>query len=289
MLAETDASGAATVTYEGFLAGADKVTASGTAGASLLVSNPAHVTWDVGKDVTYLDLSSSPSGGTVNQSVTLRASLSDVSLSPAATIAGAAIHFTLGASSCNGTTNAQGVASCSVTPPAAGQLVLSASYSGSTTYTSASASESFGVIAAAGSPPGPPTIDSVSAGEDGITVDFSPPANGGSSPITSYTVTCTSSDGGATGSKTGGKSPITVTGLTSGDTYTCVVDASNAAGPGTPSGASNAITLPAQAPTRAAQPIPALGRWTVLALALLVALIGFAALTRRRASHGTRR
>ena len=288
-LGRTDASGAANITYAGSLDGTDTVVASGPAGGVTLTSNPATIAWGAGKDLAFLDLSTSPSGGIVGQPVTVRAALSDATMNPVTSIAGAAIHFTLGSASCNGTTNAQGAASCIVTPATTGQLVLFASYTGSAIYTSASASVSFSVLAAAGSPPGPPSIDSVSAGDGTITVAFSPPANSGGSPITSYTVTCTSSDGGSTGSKNGGKSPITVTGLTSGDTYTCTVDASNAAGPGTPSGASNAVTLPAQAPKRAAQPIPALDRWGELALALLVALVGFAALARRRARHGITR
>lgn len=59
-----------------------------------------------------------------------------------AAVAGASLHFTLGAQSCNGSTSASGVASCSIMPSSAGQLVLSASYAGSSVYTSAVASQS---------------------------------------------------------------------------------------------------------------------------------------------------
>jgi hypothetical protein len=59
-----------------------------------------------------------------------------------------------------------------------------------------------------------------------------------------------SSDGGATGTAAGSSSPITVTGLTNGRTYTCTVAANNSAGTGSPSGASNAFVA------KAAQGLP---------------------------------
>ena len=44
-----------------------------------------------------------------------------------------------------------------------------------------------------------------------------------------YTATCTSRNGGAPGSVSGDTSPISVTGLTAGKTYTCTVAGNNAA------------------------------------------------------------
>src|SRR6185312_9456604 len=55
-LATTDASGAATVSIVGTLAGTDTVTASGLAGASTLISNAAVLHWVAGKHVTFLAL-----------------------------------------------------------------------------------------------------------------------------------------------------------------------------------------------------------------------------------------
>ncbi len=281
-LATTDASGAATISYVGALTGTDKVTASGTAGASELTSNPAHVTWIAGKHLTFLDLSTSPSGGIVGQPVTLHASLSDVTLNPVAPISGASIHVVLGAQSCDGVTGADGVASCNITPSTTGSLVLSASYLGSALYTSAAAAQNLAVLAAGGtgSPPGAPTIGSATPGEARITVTFTPPTNDGGSAITSYAVTCTPVGGGTPVTATGSGSPITVLGLTDGVTYTCTVSATNGAGPGAASAASNQAT-PLATPSVVQQPIPALARSGELVLVALLALLAGMALRRR--------
>ena len=71
--------------------------------------------------------------------------------------------------------------------------------------------------------PDPPTITSVTAGYTIINVFFSPPANNGGKPIRSYKVF--SNPGNIV--ITGHSSPITVTGLTNGVTYTFTVVATN--------------------------------------------------------------
>jgi hypothetical protein len=48
--------------------------------------------------------------------------------------------------------------------------------------------------------------------------------------------------GGVTGAKTGTVSPLTVTGLTTAKTYTCMVKATNARGAGLASASSAAVT-----------------------------------------------
>jgi hypothetical protein len=60
---------------------------------------------------------------------------------------------------------------------------------------------------------------------------FAAPMNNGA-PITSYSVTCASSNGGVTRTKTGAASPITVTTLSPGKTYVCRVSATNSRGTG---------------------------------------------------------
>ena len=54
--------------------------------------------------------------------------------------------------------------------------------------------------------------------------------NSNGAAITKYTATCTSSDGGTTRTGTNTRSPLNVTGLTIGKTYTCVLTATNAMG-----------------------------------------------------------
>ena len=91
---------------------------------------------------------------------------------------------------------------------------------------------------AAATAPSAPTNVAATAGNTQATVSFSAPASDGGSPITSYTVTSTPGNLTATGAS----SPITVTGLTNGTPYTFTVHATNAAGPGPESSASNSVT-----------------------------------------------
>ena len=90
-------------------------------------------------------------------------------------------------------------------------------------------------------PPGAPTIGAVTAGNGSIAVSFTPPASSGSSPIIDYVATCTAS--GSTRSQTGATSPITVTGLTNGTTYSCSVTATNSSGAGSASASVSATPL----------------------------------------------
>jgi hypothetical protein len=60
-------------------------------------------------------------------------------------------------------------------------------------------------------------------------VTFSAPTSDGGANISSYTATC--SDGTHVFTKSGPTSPLVVTGLTKGVSYTCSVTASNTNGP----------------------------------------------------------
>ncbi len=96
--------------------------------------------------------------------------------------------------------------------------------------------------------PGAPTAVTATAGNAQALVSFTPPASNGSA-ITGYTVTSNSSGGAAgTDANAGSTSTAhTVTGLTNGIAYTFTVTATNVAGTGLPSGASNPVT-PAAVP-----------------------------------------
>jgi hypothetical protein len=93
-------------------------------------------------------------------------------------------------------------------------------------------------VGAPGTPP-PPTVTKVASGS--LKVTFKAPAPNGA-PITSYTVKCSSPNGGVAGSQTGPKSPLTVSGLTAGSSYRCRVRATNARGSGSASLRSALVT-----------------------------------------------
>ncbi|MFM1771494.1 MAG: hypothetical protein RLZZ71_636, partial [Bacteroidota bacterium] len=96
--------------------------------------------------------------------------------------------------------------------------------------------------------PGAPTIGTATAGNGQATITFTAPVSNGGSPIISYTATST--PGGITGTiSQAGSGTITVNGLTNGTTYTFTVVATNAAGSGEASAASNSVNVTLPAPT----------------------------------------
>jgi hypothetical protein len=128
-----------------------------------------------------------PTTGTYGVPVTLTAKLTDNSTSPAAAIAGETLHIGFGAESCSGSTDSNGVASCSVTPldsPGGSPYTITASFAGdSPTYLASSdTSKSFTVMKApttttlAVSPASP----SVFGQPVTLTATVSPNDNGGS-------------------------------------------------------------------------------------------------------------
>ena len=77
--------------------------------------------------------------------------------------------------------------------------------------------------------PGSPSAVSASAGNGAATVSFSAPSSNGGGAISSYTASCVSGTSAAI-SATASASPITVSGLTNGLSYSCSVIATNSAG-----------------------------------------------------------
>ena len=92
-------------------------------------------------------------------------------------------------------------------------------------------------------PPGAPTIGTATAGNGQASVAFGAPADDGGVAIGSYTVTASDLTDAARGGQTasGPTGPITVTGLTNGDSYTFTVTATSFA-LGAPSASSNVVT-----------------------------------------------
>jgi Fibronectin type III domain/Glycosyl hydrolases family 16 len=82
--------------------------------------------------------------------------------------------------------------------------------------------------------PGAPVIRTVTPGKTDATISFLPPSWNGGSTISWYVVTAIDDTNPANGRqlKEAGKSPVTIDGLTTGDTYQLTVSAINAAGSG---------------------------------------------------------
>jgi len=148
-LARTDASGQASFSYTAISDGMDTIVATATVNNTTLTSNKARVTWTAGKHVTFLTLNPSPTAGAPGQPVTVIASLTDVSFTPPDPVIGALVTFTLGSAQCVGTTNNNGVASCTLTPGTAGMGTLQAAFTGTPQFVGSTASIGFNVIAAA--------------------------------------------------------------------------------------------------------------------------------------------
>ena len=92
--------------------------------------------------------------------------------------------------------------------------------------------------------PGAPSGVMATAGNASASVSFSAPVNNGGAAITSYAVTAIdSTDPAGDRTLSGTSSPMTVSDLTNGDTYTFDVTASNSIGTGAPSGASAPVSL----------------------------------------------
>jgi hypothetical protein len=108
------------------------------------------------------------------------------------------------------------------------------------------ASDASAPITPVGAPDAPTSVvASYTSGTTQSSISFSNPANNGGASITSYTVT--SSPGGFTA--TGSSSPLVVTGLAFGTSYTFTVTATNGVSTSNPSSPSNSITTVMVAPS----------------------------------------
>ena len=132
---------------------------------------------------------------------------------------------------------------CTITPGGmltfvtAGTCTINANQAGNSSYLPApQVSRSFTVNAVV---PAAPTIGTAVAGDTQVSVAFTAPVNTGGSSITGYTVTPNPLD---VAPVSGAASPIVVTGLTNGQSYTFTVTADNVAGTGPASAASNPVT-----------------------------------------------
>jgi hypothetical protein len=143
---------------------------------------------------------------------------------------GLAVSFSTQTPVC--TVTAEGV----LTFVATGSCTIRADQAGNASFAAASSvSQTIDVTAVK---PEAPTMGTATAGDGQASVSFTAPLSDGGAEITLYSVT--SSPGGLTG--TGSASPLVVAGLSNGTAYTFTVTATNAAGTGQMSAASNAVT-----------------------------------------------
>jgi hypothetical protein len=108
-----------------------------------------------------------------------------------------------------------------------------------------------------------PTIGTLSnAGATSLSITFTAPSDVGGGAITGYIAVAIDSSSGATLTGTGASSPVTISGLTTGNTYTAKVAATNAFGSGPLSAASNSA-VPALIPFSQSYTTP--GSYTFIA------------------------
>jgi hypothetical protein len=151
------------------------------------------------------------------------------------TVDGGTVRFTDNNATigCDAVTLTNSTATCAVTFTTAGTHPIKAVYSGDATFAGSAGTQNVTVNPVV---PGAPIIGKATAGTRSVRVAFTPPRSNGGAPITSYTVTASNGK-----TATGTASPITVTGLTSGQAYTFTVTATNSAGTSPASAASNRV------------------------------------------------
>jgi hypothetical protein len=122
--------------------------------------------------------------------------------------------------------------------PAAGLMVYNTDSNKPNYFNGLNWIEVTGAIVGGATEPDAPTGLFATAGDGEASLEFNAPANNGGAPITNYIVTTDP----AGGSGSGNASPITVTGLTNGTSYTFTLVAVNAVGSSVASAPSNAVT-----------------------------------------------
>jgi hypothetical protein len=151
-LASSTVGGSAPFSYTAVHQGIDTIIASAVMSGAGYASEPAVVTYGAGQHATFLTLNASPDSANQGAPVNLSANLTDYSVSPLAPLSGQTVAFSLGGGNCSGATDANGNATCQITPSNTGLLTLSASYAGNSTYLSAADAKDVNVIAPTATP-----------------------------------------------------------------------------------------------------------------------------------------
>ena len=206
-----------------------------------------------------LQLASSASSATAGSTVTFTATEPGLqgAPDPTGTVSFAADSTAL--PGCTDVTLASNQATCATSALTAGSHVITAQYSGDSSYLASTATVTVNVITI----PGAPTGLAATAGAGQVTLSWAAPASDGGSPVTGYHIYQGTSAGGESATPVN-SSPVTatsmtVTGLAGGTTYYFVVTAVNAAGEGPPSAEASAtpILIPQAITFTSAPPSPA--------------------------------
>jgi len=132
--------------YAGRNIGFDSVVAFAEIGGETVVSNRVPVQWVGGLHTTLLTLNGSATSGGSGSSALATATLLDLSVEPPLKLSNQTVTFTIGAASCDATTDADGVASCSVALGAPAVTTLTGSFAGTTALLPASDRLAFHVL-----------------------------------------------------------------------------------------------------------------------------------------------
>lgn len=137
----TDVNGVASFSYPGTVTGTDTVVATTVNPAGTITSNTVNVVWE--RRHAQLAITGGATTSDFNDPATVAAVLTDTQ----GPLSGRTVSFSLnGTETCTGTTDANGAASCSLTPgEPAGSYPLVATFAGDATDTDASATATFTV------------------------------------------------------------------------------------------------------------------------------------------------
>jgi hypothetical protein len=164
-------------------------------------------------------------GGTISGLTGSGLVLTDSNAGTTSAISPSATSFTLPTAINSGTSYA-----VSVQTQATGQTCTVSNGTGTATANVTSVS-----VTCSDNPPPTPTITSITPIVQGLTIAFNTVTGASASSTVSiasvnYTAACTSNNGGVSGNGAGAASPITVTNLTAGKSYTCTVSATDTVG-----------------------------------------------------------
>jgi Fibronectin type III domain len=231
--------------------GSSLVPAGGSVSANTTGLAPqVTISYTAPQDSTSSAVSCSPTEVVVGQPTTCTATVTDTGngqSTPTGTVRFGANPTGSGSFSANSCmlhagTGATARCAVSYTPSrrGTGSLTIAAGYAGDSTHQSSSDHAELTI----GLAPAAPTITSLDNGDGQVAVSFSD-SDPGTSPITSYQVTATDVTHPAAPPATakGPSSPVTVKGLTNGDTYVFTVTATSADGTSPPSAQSGRLNV----------------------------------------------